>query len=331
MSCYRNTILCMLALLAVQGPAIAQVARDTAADYPNKTVRLVVPFTPGASNDITSRLIAGKLVQAWGQQIVIDNRAGAGGAVGAETVARATPDGYTLLASNPGPNVNNPVMLKKPGYHVEDFSSVVIYGYTPLIIAANPSFKPRNPRELADYLKANPAAVSWGSTGTGGSAHIALALFQVATGVDVIHVPYKGAAPGLNELVGGMIPLFYTTLTSADVHIKSGRLRILGVAAPKRLTQLPEAPTLAEFGIKNAEAINWFGLAAPAKTPRAIIDKLNREVNRVMAMPDVRVRMDQLGVETFGGSASDADEFVRKEVVRLRQLMQTGLIAPIDG
>ncbi len=328
MAASRNLLLCLLTLPEL---ALSQDIRGGAADYPSKTIRLVVPFTPGASNDITARLIAGKLVQAWGNQIVIDNRAGAGGAVGAETVAKATADGYTLLASNPGPNVNNPTMLKKPSYLVEDFASVVIYGYTPLIIAAHPSFKPRNPRELVDYLRTNPATVSWGSTGTGGSAHIALALFQAANGVDVIHVPYKGAAPGLNELVGGMIPLFYTTLTSADAHIKSGRLRILGVAATKRLTQLPEAPTLAEFGIKNAEAINWFGLAAPAKTPRVIVDKLNHEVNRVMAMPDVRVRMDQLGVESFGGSANEADQFIKKEVVRLRQLLQTGLISPIDG
>lgn len=324
----RMLLLCLLTLPAL---AAAAGARDLAADYPSRTVRLVVPFTPGASNDITARLIAGNLVQAWGHQIVIDNRAGAGGTVGADLVARATPDGYTLLASNPGPNVNNPILLKKPTYRVEDFASVVIYGYTPLIIAANPALKPRNPRELVDYLKANPGTRSWGSTGTGGSAHIALALFQAATGVDVIHVPYKGAAPGLSELVGGMIPLFYTTLTSADVHIKSGRLRILGVAAPKRLAQLPDAPALAEFSIQNAEASNWFGLAAPAKTPRPIIEKLNREVNRVMALPDVRARMDQLGIEPFGGSASEADQFIRREVARLRQLMKTGLISQIDG
>jgi len=318
------------AVVATPGLSSAQQARNLAADYPNKTVRLIVPFTPGASNDITSRMISGKLVQAWGQQFVIDNRPGAGGLIGAETVARATPDGYTLLSSNPGPNVNNPVLLRKPAYRVEDFSQVAIYGYSPLIIAGNPSFKPRNPRELVDYLKANPGSVSWGSTGTGGGAHIALALFQTATGVDVIHIPYKGAAPGLNELMGGSISLFYTTLISAESQIKAGRVRILGVAAPKRMSQLADVPTLAEFGIKNADAVIWYGLAAPAKTPRAIIDKLNREINRVLTLPDISARMDQLGIEAFGGSATEADAFVHKEVRRLRDLLKAGLISPID-
>ena len=307
----------------------AQAGRH-ADDYPSKTVRLIVPFTPGASNDITARLIAAHLVHAWGQQFVIDNRAGAGGVVGAETVARATPDGYTLLASNPGPNVNNPIMLKKPTYRVEDFAAVVIYGYTPLIIAAHPSFAPRNPRELVDYLKAHPGKFGWGSTGTGGGAHIALALFQAATGVAVIHIPYKGAAPGLNELAGGNIPLFYTTLVSADALIKSGRVRIIGVAAPTRLAQLPEVPTLIDHGIRNAEAIIWYGLAAPAATPPPVIEKLNRAVNRIMTMPDVRARFAQLGLEAFGGTSAEAEIFIRTEVARLKELMQTGLISALD-
>jgi len=308
----------------------AQVVKNVDDDYPTKAVRLVVPFTPGGANDITARLIATELGQTLGRQFVIDNRGGAGGSIGAELVAKAVPDGYTLMASNPGPSVNNPIMRRRPSYRVEDFAQVAIYGYTPLIIAVHPSFGPRNARELVDYLKRNPEKLSWGSTGTGGIAHIALALFQAATGTDVIHVPYKGAGPGLNELAGGSIQLFYTTLASADTLIKAGRIRIIGIAAPKRLSGLPDVPTLSEYGVTNADVIVWYGLAAPAKTMPPIIEKLNREVNRIMKMPDIGARFGQLGIEVFGGSSLEAEEFVRNEAARLRRLMKTGLISPLD-
>jgi len=193
-------------LMAV-APAWGQ---DAAASYPSRPVRWVVPFPPGASNDIIARLVGQKLTEAWGQQIVVDNRAGAGGLVGAETVARASPDGYTLLLANPGPNVNSVLLRKQPPYRFSDFDPVVWIGYAPLIILANPKFQPNSARELVDYAKANPGKASWGSSGVGSSLHIGLAVFQVATGVNVVHVPYKGAAPALTDLAGGQIQLMHT-------------------------------------------------------------------------------------------------------------------------
>ncbi len=318
------------ALLAPATGALAQPATGNAERYPAKTVRLVVPFTPGAANDITARLIGTKLAESLGQQFVIDNRPGSGGILGAETVAKANADGYTLLASNPGPSINNPVLNRKPGYRVEDFAAAIIYGYTPLIIAAYPGFAPRNPRELVDHLKANPGKVTWGTSGTGGGGHIGLVFFQMATGTDVVHIPYKGAAAGLTDLAAGNIALNYTTLASADSLLKTGRLRIIGIAAPKRLSQLADVPTLGESGIRNAETIIWYGIAAPARTPQAIIGKLNREINRIIATPDAQARFAQLGIEASGGTPQEADAFIGKEAARLKELLRAGRLTALE-
>ncbi|NBR27992.1 MAG: tripartite tricarboxylate transporter substrate binding protein, partial [Betaproteobacteria bacterium] len=187
-----NRFMQWLALAAGSVIATATPAQNAAANYPSKPVRFVVPFTPGASNDIVARLAAAKLGEAWGQQFIIDNRGGAGGLVGADTVAKALPDGYTLLLSNPGPSVNSPLLAKNAPYKVDDFVPVVFFGYAPLMIFTNPALPVRNPKEMMDYLKANAGKVNWGSSGTGSSLHIGLALFQAATGVNVTHIPYKG-------------------------------------------------------------------------------------------------------------------------------------------
>ncbi len=306
--------------------AWAQPAKNAAADYPHKSVRWVVPFTPGASNDIIARLVALKLGEAWGQQFVIDNRPGAGGLIGGDTVAKASPDGYTLLLSNPGPNVNSPLLSMRSPYKVDDFAPVIFFGYAPLLILTNPALPVKNPKEMLEYLKANAGKVNWGSSGTGSSLHIGLALFQAATGVKVTHVPYKGSAPAITDLIGGQIQFMHTTTVSADAQIKAGRVCVVGLASAKRQALLPDVPTLAESGIKDAEALVWFGMAAPAKTPRAIIDKLNAECNKILQMPDVRRRLDELGLEVQGGTPEQFGAFVRKEAERLQKLIKDGAL-----
>ena len=324
----RTVVLALAGLLlAGAGPAWAQGAKGgEAAGYPNKPVRWIVPFPPGASNDIIARLIGQKLTEAWGQQFVIDNRPGAGGLIGGEPVARAQPDGYTLLFANPAPNVNSPLLAKAPPYRTSDFASVVYIGYAPLILVANPAFPPRNPREFLDYMKANPNKVNWASSGVGSSLHIGLALLQAATGAQVVHVPYKGTAPALTDIVGGQIHGMYTTTVSAEVQIKAGRVKVIGIASAKRTPLLPQVPTLAESGIKNAEAVVWFGMSAPAKTPRAIIDQLNREMNRILGLADVKARLDQLGLEIAGGTPEDFDRFIKVEVAKVSKLINAGLL-----
>lgn len=322
MTFLRNAGVLVTGLLAVA----SGWAQDPAASYPNRPVRWVVPFPPGASNDIIARLVGQKLTEAWGQQFVVDNRAGAGGLVGAETVAKASPDGYTLILANPGPNVNSVLLRKKPPYRIGDFDPVVWIGYAPLIILANPKFPPNNAKELVAYAKANPGKASWGSSGVGSSLHIGLAVFQVATGASVVHVPYKGAAPALTDVVGGQIQLMHTTSVTADAQIKSGRVKILGIAAKKRQSVLPNVATLEEQGIKGAEAIVWFGMAVPAKTPRAIVAKLNREVNKALDMADVKSRLDQLGLEVEGGTVEKFDAFIKSEAARLTKLIKAGAV-----
>ena len=317
----RSLVFALIGLIAM--PALAQTA---AKDYPTKSVRWIVTFTPGASNDIVARLMASKLSELLGQQFIVDNRGGAGGLIGAETVAIAQPDGYTLLFTNPAPNINAPLMAEKAPYSLDDFSPIVYFGFTPLIIAAHPSFPAKNPKELIATLKANPGKYTWGSSGNGSSLHIGLALFQGATGVNVIHIPYKGTAPALLDLVSGQIQLMHTTKVSSDGQVKSGRVKILAVASAKRTQALPDVPTLAEYGIKDAEAVTWFGMAAPAKTPRAIIDKLNAASNKVLAMPDVKKRLEENDVDIQGGTPEEFGRFMKNEAERVKQLIKAGVI-----
>jgi len=295
-------------------------------DYPNRPVRWIVPFAPGASNDIIARLIAQKLSDALGQQFVIDNRGGAGGMIGGEIVSRSAPDGYTLLSANPGPNINNILLRLKPPYGFTDFEPVVFLGYAPLIIVAYPGFPAKTARELADYARTNPGKVTWASSGYGSSLHIGMELFVASTRVKVTHIPYKGTAPALTDIVGGQVNLMYSTSVSTEQHLKSGRLKVLGIAAKKRQSVLPDVATLAEQGIANAEAIVWFGLMAPAKTPQAIVRKLNAESNKALGQADVRQRLDQLGLEVGGGSMEEFAAFIRTEADQVRGLLKTGAL-----
>jgi tripartite-type tricarboxylate transporter receptor subunit TctC len=316
-------VMLLAAALATAVPAWGQ---DPAVNYPSRPVRWVIPFTPGASNDIIGRLVAGKLSEATGQQFIIDNRPGAGGIVGAETVARANPDGYTLILTNPGPNVNNILLRKNPPYRMSDFVPIVWMGYTPFYVMASLSFPPKTAREIVDFAKANPGKISWASSGMGSGPHIALAVFQLSTGINVVHVPYKGTVQPLIDMVGGQIQLLSTTTVSAETQIKAGRIKVLAVQAKKRTPVMPQIPTLEEQGIKNAEAIVWFGMSAPAKTPRPILARLNREVNKALQLPDVRQRLDQLGLEIEGGTAEKFDAFIKSEAARLAGLIKAGAL-----
>lgn len=295
-------------------------------DYPQRPVRWVVPFAPGASNDIVARLIAQKLTDALGQQFILDNRGGAGGAVGAEIVARAVPDGYTLLSANPGPNINNILLRRKPPYRMEDFTPIIFFGYAPLIIVVNSKFPATTAKDLIDYARANPDKLTWASSGVGSSLHIGLEMFRAVTKVQVTHVPYKGTAPALVDMLSGQVVAMHTTSVSAEAQLKSGRVKPIAIAAKKRQAVLPNLPTLEEQGIKGAEAIVWFGLSGPAKLPRAIVNRLNAESNRALGMADVRARLDQLGLEVGGGSPEEFAQFMDAEAAKLRMLLKSGAL-----
>lgn len=325
----RQSLGALAALVLLQLP-VQHVAAQDAAAYPARPVRWIVPFPPGASNDITARLFAHKLSESTGQQFVIDNRSGAGGSIGAQLAAEASPDGYTLLHANPGPSINNVVMRSKSTYRIEDFAPVFFIGYSPLIIVASPKFGPNSGRELLAYARANPGKLTWASSGNGSSLHIGLALFSAATGVNVVHVPYKGTAPALTDVMSGRVDVVYTTVVSGEAHIKAGRIKVLAVAAPERQAVLPNVPTLAEEGIRNAEATVWFGVQVAVKTPRPVIAKLNAEMNRAMQMADVQARLDQLGLVKAGGKPEDFGAFIRSEADKLRMLIKTKRVEMMD-
>lgn len=327
----RTRLTLLAAAAGIAGFAVMPaMAQDAAANYPSKPVRWIVPFTPGASNDITARLFAQKMSELTGQQFVIDNRGGAGGSIGAQMAAEAAPDGYTLLHANPGPSVNNVIMRHKSPYRITDFAPVFFMGYTPLLILASPKFPANNGRELVSYAKANPGKLTWGSSGNGSSLHIGLALFGAATGLDIVHVPYKGTAPAMTDVMSGRVDVMHTTVVSAEAQIKAGRVKVLAVAAPKRQSVLPNVPTLLEEGIKNAEATVWFGVQVQAKTPRPIINKLNTQMNQILAMPDVQARLDQLGLVKVGGTPEEFGVFIKNEADKLSMLIKTKRVEMMD-
>jgi tripartite-type tricarboxylate transporter receptor subunit TctC len=312
--------------LALALTAGASAAQDATAPYPARPVRVVVPFTPGGSSDIVARLVTQKLTEFWGQQFVIDNRPGAGGAIGAETVARAVPDGYTILLTNPGPGLQGPLLRKKPTYGLSDFAPVVYIGYAPNVVVANPRIPAGNLKELVDYARANPGKVNWASPGVGSNPHIALEMLMAANGIKVVHVPYKGAAQAFTDLVAGQVDAQYTTFISAENHVKAGRLKVLGVSGPKRQAALPDSPTFTEQGVKGADSTMWIGFVTAALAPRPVIEKLNAGVNKALQLPDVRTRMEQLSVEVEGGTPERFDALIRSEAKRIAPLARSGTL-----
>ena len=311
---------------ATVGMAAAQ--SDPAPGFPSKPIRWIVGFAPGASNDVIARTVAQRLTEIWGRQIIVDNRPGAGGAIGGELVARANPDGYTVLLATGGPNIGNALLSKKPPYRVEDFVYVAIAAETPMVLLVTPSFPAKTPRELVDYLKANPGKVNWASAGVNSTPHVSMAIFTFATGVQLTHVPYKGGAPALIDIVSGQVAGMHTSVATAEAQIRSNRVRVIAVAGPKRLPSIPDVPTLAEAGISNAEAPNFYGMAAPARTPPAIVQKLNAGVNEALTQPEVRRRLGDLGLDIVGGSPEDATKYVMEQVARVRGLIKAGVLTP---
>jgi tripartite-type tricarboxylate transporter receptor subunit TctC len=321
LACLALSLFC-----AAAGTATAQ--SDAPSTFPSKPIRWLVGFAPGASNDVIARIVAQRLTEIWGRQIVIDNRPGAGGLIAGEMVARGTPDGYTVLLATGGPNIGNPLLSKKPAYRVEDFAYVAIAAATPMVLIVTPSFPAKTPREFVEYIKANPGKVNWASAGVNSTPHVSMAIFTSATGVKLTHVPYKGAALALVDIVSGQVAGMHTSIASAEAQIRSNRVRVIGVAGPKRLPSIPDVPTLAEAGIDNAEAPNFYGMAAPARTPPAIVRKLNAGVNDALAQPEARRRLTDLGMDIVGGSPEDATNYVMTQAARVRGLIRASVLTP---
>lgn len=288
--------------------------------YPSRPIRIIVPFSAGGPNDVIARIIAQKLTGAWGTNVIVDNRAGAGGNIGTELVARATADGYTLgLVSTAF--VVNPSLYASAGYDpLKDFAPVTLAAVSPVIIVAHPSFPARNVGELVQLAKKTP--IVYASPGAGTTGHLGGELFNTIAGINMQHVPYKGAAPAVTDLLGGQVKLGFVAVPPAAPHVKAGRLRAIAVTTAKRTASLPDVPTVSESGYSNYEVDNMYGVIAPAGTPRPVIEQLNREIARIVHAPDVKERLEGLGFDPVASSVEAFAQYLRTESVKWAKVVR---------
>ena len=299
------------------------LAANAHAQYPEKPVRLIVPFPPGGGTDALGRILAAKLGELWGQQVVVENRAGAQGNIGTAAGAKAAPDGYTLTFAHQGALVINPHLYKDPGYDtLRDFAAVARTTEMAFIAVAHPSVPAANLRELAQYARQNPGKLTFASTSAG--PHIVGELFKQATGTDLVHVPYKGAGPAINDLLGGQVTLMFSNPTSTVPHVKSGKLRALGVMDTKRNAALPDVPTAQEAGLPElSNVIEWYGIVVPAATPRAVVQRLNDSVLRAMAAPEVIERINGIGQTPSPAGPEEFARLIREDYARWQRVVKT--------
>jgi tripartite-type tricarboxylate transporter receptor subunit TctC len=303
-------------LAAATTPSLAQT-------WPAKPVRLMVGFAPGGGTDIVARVLGQKLSEWWGQQVVVENRAGATGTIAADFVAKAPADGYTLLMGHVNSNAIAPTLFKKLPYDaVKDFASITYIGYVPNVLTVHPSLPTKNVKELIALAKTRAGELTCASSGTGSTQHLALEMFMTLTGTKIIHVPYKGSGQAIVDLVAGQVQMNFDTMPPVLDHIRTNHLRALAVTTPKRAEQLPEVPTLAETGLKGFEMTNWYGIVAPAATPRDVINKINADINKALAEPGVRKRLADVGTEIGGGTPESFDAFVKTEIAKYTKLVK---------
>ena len=299
-----------------------------AADYPQRPIRLVVPYAAGGSTDTVARIVGARLGERLGQQIVVDNRTGAGTLIGTEIVQHATADGHVLLMATP-PLAVNPSLYAKVSYAVErDFVAVTNVAGSSNLLVVHPSLPANSVSELVALLKAAPGKYNYGSSGVGGAGHLAMALFESMAGVDVVHVPYKGGAPAVVDLVAGRLTLMMANLTTAQPHIRAGKLRGLGVGKVKRSPLFPEMPTIAEAGVKGYEANNWNGVVAPTGTPRPAIERLHHEIVATLKEPAIADRMARAGLEPVGDTPAEFAQYLKSEAAKWGKLVKSAGIKP---
>jgi len=306
------------------------VQHVVAQSYPTKPIRLIIPFPPGGPRDIQARLIGPKLTEAWGQPVVIDNRAGANGILGTEVAARSPPDGHTLLMISAGFASAELLYGKLPYDPLRDFVPVTIFTRGPGILVVNNALPVKSVKELIAYARARPGEVRYGSAGNGAPSHLSVELLAAMTNTQFTHVPYKGMAPALTDVIGGQIQMSLPTIPGGLPHAQSGRVRALGVTGAQRSSAALEIPTIAEAGVAGFEASNWYGLAAPAGTPRAVVMRLNQEIARILMLPDVRAKLLAIGMETESASPEAFSEFLKNDAVKWGRVIKAAGLR-LDG
>ena len=310
-----------VSLLALLAFSVAHAA------YPDRPVRLIVPFPPGGGNDILARAVGQRLTGSLGQQIIVDNRGGAGGMIGGQLAATAAPDGYTLFLGSLGSLAHNPALKPNLPYDPpRDFAAVSLLATSPFILVVHPSVAAQSVKDLLALARAKPGTLNFGSAGAGSSLHMTGELFRHVTGVNIVHVAYKGTAPALTDLLGGQVQMMFSTMPPPLPHVKTGKLRALGVTSLKRSKAAPDVPTIAESGVAGFEVENWQGIVVQTKTPRAIVDRLNGEIIKALAQPAMIDMLTAQGLDAASSTPAAFDKMIRAEIEKWRKLVQaTGI------
>ena len=313
-------VLCVSVLPVLFASSVAEAQPQ---GYPAKPIRFVVPYPAGGPLDTVARLLGQKVAESTKQPVIVDNKPGAGGNIGADAVAKSPPDGYTILMGAVATHAINPTLYAGIPYDAaKDFIAVTQVASTPNVLVVNPSVPASNVREFIAYAKAHPGKLNFGSGSTGSAGHLAGELFKTMAGVEMTHVPYKGAAPAMNDLIGGQIQLMFDNLASSLGQVKAGRIRALAVTTAKRTPLAPDLPTIAESGLPGFDISTWFGIFVPAGTPRDVVTKLHAEFTAALAMPDVRERMLSLGAEPVGNSPAQFADYIRAEADKYARVIK---------
>lgn len=317
------------ALLALTASLTASLstAQTVAQNYPQKPIRMIVPFTPGGSTDILARSIGQELSKAWGQSVIIENIAGAGGSIGADKAAKSPADGYTLLMGHIGTLAVNPSLYPKLPYNpIKDFAPVAWVARVPNVLVVNPNVPAKSVQELVALAKSKPGQLSYGSGGNGSAANLATEYFKMQTETAILHIPYRGTAPAVTDLMGGQIQMLFTGAPAVMGQVKNGQLRALAVSSPKRLDALPDLPTVAEAGYKNFEADQWYGVVAPAGTPRDIVLKLNQQINVALNSAELKKRLTTEGAVATPETPEAFGKLIAQEIERWRPVITSGRV-----
>jgi tripartite-type tricarboxylate transporter receptor subunit TctC len=313
-------LLCAALLAAVVPSVHAQ-------SYPSKPVRFIVPFPPGGGNDTIARLVAQKLSVALGQQVIVDNKPGAGGTIGAETAARSPADGYTMFLAGVGTHGINPNLRRKLPYDaLKDFNAVSLIASAPLLVVVHPSLPVKNVKELIAVAKAKPGQINYASNGAGGSSHLAVELFDYMSGAKLTHVPYKGLAPALTDLLSGEVQVMFSSAVAMLPQVKAGRLRAIAMTGAKRSAAIPNVPTVAESGLPGYETGSWYGVVVPAGTPKPAIDRLSKEIQAIVNSPDFTAQLNEEAVIPVGSTPEGFDKHIRSELARWAKVIKAAKI-----
>ena len=312
--------LVFLASLATS--AFAQPAKP-ADPFPNRPVRFIVPFAPGAANDLIARAVGAKLAEVWNQNVLVDNRPGGGTVVGSELVARAPADGHTLLQIGLAHALNPSVIAKLPYDSLRDFTAIAQTGESPFVLVVNPALAAKSVKELVAMARAKPGTLAYGSTGSGGTSHLMGELLRSKAGIDVIHVPYKGLAPALTDVMGGQIQFSFGSWSTVGPFVKAGKLRALAVTSARRSPVTPDLPTISEEGFKGYDATPWWGIAGPGNMPRPLVSRINADIRAALATPELKERFAAQGIEIATGTAEQFTAMIKAEIVRWAEIVKT--------